>query len=77
MLTGSLADEVLRMIFAFDLTDSRREAVRDLAKRIALLEKEHAKLLEAPRPPSVICPICGADLTAELHRPRWCLNSKE
>lgn len=33
--TGSLADEVRSIVFAFDSGDSRRDAVRELADRVA------------------------------------------
>src|SRR5690606_21261301 len=41
--TGSLADEVSSIVFAFDSGDSRRDAVRELADRVSSLEAEFAE----------------------------------
>ncbi len=56
---GSLADEVLRIVFAFDKDDSRRDDVRILASRVSNLEAGYNALKRAEPVVWSQCVHCG------------------
>jgi len=49
-MNNSLQEQILRIVFAFNKNDNRREAIRDLSLKVGLLETALKEIIDKEEP---------------------------